>query len=1128
MEVSKLIIPSNGEQVTVNIKDATARAAIAEIDGISPSDVTDKDATLSWGTKTEIATIGEQSIHVTLPSNPDTNAVTSVSGKTGVVTLDKSDVGLGNVTNDSQVKRSEMGVANGVATLDANGKVPASQLPSYVDDVIEGYYHEGTFYEEATHTTAITPETGKIYIDLSTNKSYRWGGSTMVEIASGSSENAFYTPTLMSAPTASTVTYTKDGETIGYEVGQFCRVADASADAGYIFYQLYDLQSNGTVAVWQEMGSPLERVRITLQANSLSAPSALRSSATITVTSTKSGVLYNDTVSSNGVTIAKVEPNDTYTVEASSVNGYVAPSSQSFTAEIAGVNNVIVDYTESDLTNATVSAESQTYSGSALTPAPVVTLNGSVVSSSNYDVSYSNNTNAGTATVTVTGKGDYSGTASGTFTISKAAATYTSPAAQTLTYTGSAQNLLSAGSTNHGTIQYSSDGSTWSTTIPQGTNAGSYTAYWKLVGDNNHNNVDAQQLSISIAKANRTISFTTSPSTVTVGSTITVAASPSAGSGDGTITYSSSNTSKATISGSTVTGVAEGTTTITATISAGTNYNSATTSYSLSVQPAGTTYSLVVTDNQSGASNAATNANITVKYVKDNVETILGTSFKNGNTFLIPNGATNITVTGSSITNFAADATVSGTTYTVTYKACKVTVTISGSGGTVILTNSTKGTTINSGTSSFNGYIAWGDSWKVTAGATTSKYPTISTESGTANSASASTTVTYTSYTLVTSGEADLGLPSGKLWAAANVGASNYYSEGNYFSWGNTVGHAKNSGYNFNQTTYNSTTGASLKADFTSGDATYDAARVNMGGTWRTPTSNEFNELLNSSYTTWVWYTLNGVNGMLVVSKTNSNAIFLPAAGYYDGTSLSNSGTGGRYWSTKYNSSTGAYSLGFYSSYKYMNYYYRNCGRSIRAIKDPEAVDLGSGVKWATGNLTKDSSGNYSIAAPTDYGAYFSWGNTDGHRVAGQTDSYSFDSTTYNSTTGHNLTADFTSGSTTYDAARVRLGSPWRIPTYDELSWLKDNCTWTWKASGNTDYNGVAGYEVVGTNSNKIFLPAAGYYDGTSLGSSGTRGYYWSTKYYSSTNAYYLDFDSSNESVYDNYRYYGQSIRPVQ
>jgi hypothetical protein len=278
---------------------------------------------------------------------------------------------------------------------------------------------------------------------------------------------------------------------------------------------------------------------------------------------------------------------------------------------------------------------------------------------------------------------------------------------------------------------------------------------------------------------------------------MTVVATPSAGASDGTITYTSSDTTKATVSGDVITGVAEGTTTITATVSAGSNYNSATTSYSLSVEPAGTTYSLVVTDNQSGASNAATNANITVKYIKDNVETILGTAYKNGDTFSIPNGASSITVTGSSITNFAADVAVSDTTYTVTYKACKVTVTISGSGGTAILKNSTKSSTINSGTSTFSGYIAWGDSWNVSAGATTSKYPTISTESGTANSASASATVTYNSYTLVTSGEADLGLPSGKLWAAANVGASNYYSEGNYFSWGNTTGHAKNSGYDF-------------------------------------------------------------------------------------------------------------------------------------------------------------------------------------------------------------------------------------------------------------------------------------------------------------------------------------------
>jgi hypothetical protein len=86
----------------------------------------------------------------------------------------KSEVGLGNVTNDAQVKRSEMGVASGVATLDASGLVPTSQLPSYVDDVLE-YSAKSNF--------PTTGATGKIYVDTSTNKTYRWGGSAYVEIS---------------------------------------------------------------------------------------------------------------------------------------------------------------------------------------------------------------------------------------------------------------------------------------------------------------------------------------------------------------------------------------------------------------------------------------------------------------------------------------------------------------------------------------------------------------------------------------------------------------------------------------------------------------------------------------------------------------------------------------------------------------------------------------------------------------------------------------------------------------------------------------------------------------------------------------------------------------------------------
>lgn len=63
------------------------------------------------------------------------------------------------------------------------GKVPASQLPSYVDDVIEGYYSAPTFYSNVGLTTPIVPETGKIYVDLLANKSYRWSGSVYIQIS---------------------------------------------------------------------------------------------------------------------------------------------------------------------------------------------------------------------------------------------------------------------------------------------------------------------------------------------------------------------------------------------------------------------------------------------------------------------------------------------------------------------------------------------------------------------------------------------------------------------------------------------------------------------------------------------------------------------------------------------------------------------------------------------------------------------------------------------------------------------------------------------------------------------------------------------------------------------------------
>lgn len=63
-----------------------------------------------------------------------------------------------------------------------SGVIPAANLPSYVDDVVEGYLHQGTFYEDSLHADEITPEAGKIYVDLSADTSYRWGGSSYVAI----------------------------------------------------------------------------------------------------------------------------------------------------------------------------------------------------------------------------------------------------------------------------------------------------------------------------------------------------------------------------------------------------------------------------------------------------------------------------------------------------------------------------------------------------------------------------------------------------------------------------------------------------------------------------------------------------------------------------------------------------------------------------------------------------------------------------------------------------------------------------------------------------------------------------------------------------------------------------------
>lgn len=117
------------------------------------------------------------------------------------------------------IPATEKGANNGVATLDNTGKVPSSQLPSYVDDVIEGYLSGGKFYVEAGHTTEITAESGKIYVDITDGKNitYRWSGTAYVEISKS----------IALGETAGTAYYGDKGK-IAYDHSQ---TAHARADA---------------------------------------------------------------------------------------------------------------------------------------------------------------------------------------------------------------------------------------------------------------------------------------------------------------------------------------------------------------------------------------------------------------------------------------------------------------------------------------------------------------------------------------------------------------------------------------------------------------------------------------------------------------------------------------------------------------------------------------------------------------------------------------------------------------------------------------------------------------------------------------------------------------------------------
>ena len=167
----------------------------------------------------------------------------------------------------------------------------------------------------------------------------------------------------------------------------------------------------------------------------------------------------------------------------------------------------------------------------------------------------------------------------------------------------------------------------------------------------------------------------------------------------------------------------------------------------------------------------------------------------------------------------------------------------------------------------------------------------------------------------------DLGLPSGLKWATCNVGATTPEDYGNYYAWGET---STKSSYTFD----NSKTFGKTMNDI-SGNAQYDAATANWGGSWRMPTEEELSELVDLC--TWVWITQNGVNGNKVIGL-NGNSIFLPAAGFRVGSSFSRAGEYGDYWGSTPEGEIKACAFSSDSGLLGVNSYYRLDGLPIRPV----------------------------------------------------------------------------------------------------------------------------------------------------------------------------------------------------
>lgn len=203
----------------------------------------------------------------------------------------------------------------------------------------------------------------------------------------------------------------------------------------------------------------------------------------------------------------------------------------------------------------------------------------------------------------------------------------------------------------------------------------------------------------------------------------------------------------------------------------------------------------------------------------------------------------------------------------------------------------------------------------------------------------------------------DLGLPSGTKWASFNIGASAPEEYGDYFAWGEAdpyyisqspiIWKDGKTGYDWASYKWCNGSDESFTKYVTVLNGQYgtydgksvldpedDTAHMKLGGGWRMPTDAECIELVNNCVWTWVTdYNGSGVNGRLVTAS-NGNSIFLPAAGCRLGSDLCEVGLVGYYWSSSlhFNFPSDGQFVDFTSSKVTTLSVYRHYGFQVRPV----------------------------------------------------------------------------------------------------------------------------------------------------------------------------------------------------